>query len=96
MEAHMSDDEFIFPVDRGALTPERWNALKTSAVRRAHMERSVAIRETMTRLVARLRSLRTLSAFRVVDSPRPAPPPAPSSRQAVARVHAPHGQAKRI
>jgi hypothetical protein len=86
MEAHMNDgDEFTFPVARDSLTPERWNALKQFAVRRARAERSKAIHATMARLRARLRGLLSLFASR-----------ATSGREAVARIPASRGQTEGI
>jgi len=76
-----NDDEFTFPTDRSALTPERWDALKRFAVRRARAERSKAIREMMTWLSARLRRLRAHFASSAV-----------SGREAAARIPASRGQ----
>lgn len=78
-------DEFTFPIDRSALTPEHWGELKRFAVGRARAERSKAIRATMTWLLARLRGIRAHVASGAV-----------SSREAVARAPAPRGQAERI
>lgn len=78
-------DEFAFPIDRSALTPERWDALKRFAVRRARAERSKTIRAMMTRLRARLRGFHAHVASR-----------AGGSREAVARIPAPRRQIERM
>lgn len=79
------DDKFTFPIGRSALTPERWDALKRFAVRRARVERSKAIHAMMTWLLARLRGLHAHVASRAV-----------SSREAVARAPASRSQTERI
>ncbi|CAN5305405.1 hypothetical protein BH10PSE10_BH10PSE10_18620 [soil metagenome] len=80
------DDEFTFPVDRDALTPERWNALKRFAVRRAHAERSAAIREMMMWLRTRLHALRRRPAFGVASSRRSKERCVPPGHEAIAHI----------
>ncbi len=78
-------DEFAFPIDRSALTPENWDALKRFAVRRARAERSKTIRATMMWLRARLHGFHARVASRAVGR-----------REAVARIPAPRGQIERM